>query len=116
MAKKKVAQNLHLYILLSPHSKKRFSAIMWTSRHKHAQKNETQGTSRKCLQMFAQPIMAGEKVRKNLFVGDGSQLFQALLCTITALICQAKSVIANETKKLRLWALELGDLRNIVHV
>ena len=49
--------------------------------------------------MFAQPLMAGEKVRKNSFVGEGSPLFQALLCNITALICQAKSVISNEPRK-----------------
>ena len=74
------------------------------------------GTSRKWLQIFAQPLMAGEKVWENSFVGDALQLFQALLCTITTLLCQAESVIANETKKLGLWPLELGDLRNIARV
>ena len=48
------------------------------------------GTSRKWLQMFAQPLMAGEKVWENSFVGDGLQLFQELLCTITTLLCQAE--------------------------
>ena len=53
-----------------------------------------------CLQVFSQPIMTAEKVRKQFFVGDDWQLFQAFLITITALICQTKSIIENEKRNL----------------
>ena len=53
-----------------------------------------------CLQIFFQPIMTAEKVRKQFSVGDDWQLFQAFLITITALICQTKSIIGNEKRNL----------------
>ena len=60
-----------------------------------------------CLQMFPQPIMAGEKVRNQSFVHDDWPLLPVLLCIILALICQTKSMVANETRKLSLCAIKI---------
>ena len=73
---------------------------MNTEKQTCTQKNEAQGTSRECFQMFSQP-----------FVGYGSPSLQVFLCTITALICQAKSLRANETRKIGFSALELTRLK-----
>ena len=56
---------------------------------------------------FSQPILAGQKVRNQYFVDDDWPLFQVLLCIITALICQAKSVIASKKINLSLCATKI---------
>lgn len=50
--------------------------------------------------MFFQAIMVHKKIFSHSVIGDDSLLFYALSCTIPVLICQAKSMKANETRNL----------------
>ena len=81
--------------------------------YKHTKIKLKQHLWKSILKCFLKLLWLHKKVCKNSFTGDDWPLSYVLLCTITVLICQAKSMKANETSNKHL-KLALSSILKLI--